>query len=90
MTQSRQDNEATTGNVALGHGLFNLSAVYKDLSVPELYEHAIRNGEGRLAAGGAFVAITGQHTGRSPKDKFIVRDALITASSPITRIVAPM
>jgi phosphoenolpyruvate carboxykinase (ATP) len=76
VTQSRQGNEASAGNVALGHGLFNLSAVYKDLSVPELYEHAIRNGEGCLAAGGAFVAITGQHTGRSPKDKFIVRDAL--------------
>jgi phosphoenolpyruvate carboxykinase (ATP) len=41
-----------------------------------LYEHAIRNGEGQFGAGGAFVAVTGQHTGRSPKDKFIVRDAI--------------
>ena len=58
----------------LGHGLTNLSEVYRNLSVPEFYEHAIRNGEGSIAAGGAFVAITGQHTGRSAKDKFIVRE----------------
>ena len=76
MTLSRQGFEESTGDIALGHGLFNLSAVHKNLYVPELYEHAVRNGEGRLAAGGAFVAITGQHTGRSPKDKFIVRDQL--------------
>jgi phosphoenolpyruvate carboxykinase (ATP) len=59
----------------LGHGLGNLSAAYRNLSVPALYEHAIRNGEGRIADGGAFVAITGQHTGRSPKDRYIVREA---------------
>ncbi|HBF29001.1 phosphoenolpyruvate carboxykinase (ATP), partial [Rhizobium sp.] len=40
-----------------------------------LYEHAIRNGEAVLTADGALLAETGQHTGRSPKDKFIVRDA---------------
>ena len=60
---------------ALGHGLTNLSAIHRNLSVPSLYEHAIRNGEGQIAAGGPFVAITGQHTGRSPKDKYIVREA---------------
>ncbi|HVJ51061.1 MAG TPA: phosphoenolpyruvate carboxykinase [Aliidongia sp.] len=59
----------------LGHGLVNLAAIHRNLSVPSLYEHAIRNGEGRIVAGGAFVAVTGQHTGRSPKDKYIVREA---------------
>jgi phosphoenolpyruvate carboxykinase (ATP) len=59
----------------LGHGLVNLSAIHRNLSVPELYEHAIRNHEGRVVDGGAFVALTGQHTGRSPKDKYIVREA---------------
>ncbi len=59
----------------LGHGLVNLAAIHRNLSVPALYEHAVRNGEGRIADGGAFVAITGQHTGRSPKDKYIVREA---------------
>lgn len=40
-----------------------------------LIEAALRNGEGKLASTGAFVAETGQHTGRSPNDKFVVRDA---------------
>ncbi len=46
--------------------------VWMDLSPAELYEHAIRNGEAQIAAPGSLVAETGQHTGRSPKDKFLV------------------
>jgi phosphoenolpyruvate carboxykinase (ATP) len=42
--------------------------------VPDLYEHALRNGEGQLGAAGQFVVETGEHTGRSPKDKFFVRE----------------
>lgn len=42
---------------------------------PALYEEAIRRGEGRVAKGGALVVETGQHTGRSARDKFTVRDA---------------
>lgn len=42
----------------------------------EMVTAAIRDEEGRLSATGAFVATTGDHTGRSPRDKFIVRDAL--------------
>src|SRR5690606_37485894 len=38
-------------------------------------EHALANGEGRLAKHGPLVVETGKHTGRSAKDKFIVRDA---------------
>jgi phosphoenolpyruvate carboxykinase (ATP) len=41
-------------------------------STAELYEDAIRAGEGRLAASGPLVVRTGKHTGRSPQDKFIV------------------
>jgi len=41
-----------------------------------LYETAIAAGEGRLAATGALAVETGQHTGRSARDKFIVRDAV--------------
>jgi phosphoenolpyruvate carboxykinase (ATP) len=46
------------------------------LSVPELIEEAIKNGEGQLVDSGALTADTGQFTGRSPKDRFIVKDAL--------------
>jgi phosphoenolpyruvate carboxykinase (ATP) len=45
-----------------------------NLSVAELYEYAIRNGEGVVAAAGPLVVRTGKHTGRSPQDKFIVRE----------------
>ncbi|MBS1723064.1 MAG: phosphoenolpyruvate carboxykinase (ATP) [Armatimonadetes bacterium] len=50
--------------------------VYWNLTVPELIEHAIKNGEGQLADNGALVAYTGKYTGRTPKDKFTVRDSM--------------
>jgi len=56
-------------------GLKNLAAAYWNLRPAELYEEAIRRGEGSVAANGPFVVKTGVHTGRSAKDKFIVRDA---------------
>ena len=46
-----------------------------NLSMAALYEEAVRKQEGVIAAGGSLVCRTGQHTGRSPNDKFIVREA---------------
>src|SRR4051794_32411279 len=56
------------------YGLHNINESYRDLGAPQLIEHAVRRREGTLAANGALVVRTGQFTGRSPKDKFIVRD----------------
>ena len=50
--------------------------VLRNLSTPKLIEAAIRNGEGVLSANGALVSQTGKRTGRSPKDKFTVKDAV--------------
>ena len=51
-----------------------IDATYRNLSTAELYEHSIRNGEGIVSAHGSLVVRTGTHTGRSPKDKFVVRE----------------
>ncbi|MEX0347069.1 MAG: phosphoenolpyruvate carboxykinase [Rhizobiaceae bacterium] len=56
-------------------GLKNPAKVHFNLLEPELYEEAIRRGEAQITAHGALVARTGHHTGRSAKDKFVVRDA---------------
>ena len=45
-----------------------------NLTPAALYEEAIRRGEGLMAAEGPLVCRTGEHTGRSPKDKFLVRE----------------
>ncbi|WP_288426587.1 phosphoenolpyruvate carboxykinase [uncultured Agrobacterium sp.] len=55
-------------------GLGDAAFVHYNLIESELYEAAIRNGEADVTVDGALRAVTGQHTGRSPKDKFVVRD----------------
>jgi phosphoenolpyruvate carboxykinase (ATP) len=56
-------------------GFGNLGAVHYNLAVPALIEVAIARGEGRLGQGGALLVETGAFTGRSPKDKHVVRSA---------------
>jgi phosphoenolpyruvate carboxykinase (ATP) len=57
-------------------GFKDLAAVHWNHTAPTLYEHAIDNKEAAIVAGGALCAETGVHTGRSPKDKHTVVDAL--------------
>ncbi|MGH6727731.1 MAG: phosphoenolpyruvate carboxykinase [Pseudolabrys sp.] len=57
-------------------GFKDLGTVHWNLSEPTLYEHAVQAGEAALVEGGALCAETGHHTGRSPKDKHTVVDAL--------------
>ena len=56
-------------------GLKNLKRVHWNLGAPQLYQYALSAGEAVLSADGALCADTGDFTGRSPKDKFTVRDA---------------
>jgi len=57
------------------HGIVNAGTVYWNLTPAALYEHAVRRGEGSVAEDGPLVTRTGSHTGRAPKDRFIVREA---------------
>jgi phosphoenolpyruvate carboxykinase (ATP) len=56
-------------------GLTPSGAVHWNLMPPALIEAAVRRGEGTFADMGPFVATTAPHTGRSPNDKFVVREA---------------
>ncbi|MFP1643829.1 phosphoenolpyruvate carboxykinase [Pontitalea aquivivens] len=58
-------------------GITGLGNVYYNLIEPALVEAALKRGEGTLGKGGAFYCTTGKHTGRSPKDKFVVRTASV-------------
>ena len=55
-------------------GIATGATIFANLGTAPLVEHAVRNGEGMLAADGPLVVQTGKHTGRSAKDKFIVQD----------------
>jgi phosphoenolpyruvate carboxykinase (ATP) len=48
--------------------------IYWHPTTSQLYTHTLAHGDGSLAEGGPLVVDTGVHTGRSPKDKFIVRE----------------
>ena len=56
------------------HGIRTAGEVFWNLPPAELIEQAVRRGEGQLVAAGPFNAITAPHTGRSPNDRFVVRN----------------
>src|SRR5213595_2074678 len=62
-------------------GIATEQLLYRNLTPSQLYEHALRRGEGIVtnsgrggARGGPFAAVTSPHTGRSPNDKFLVQE----------------
>ena len=55
-------------------GIVRSGRVHWNLGTAALYEEALRRAEGHLAAEGPLVCKTGQHTGRSPNDKFVVKE----------------
>lgn len=56
------------------HGITDAASVHWNLTTPALYEEIVRRREGLIAADGPVVVRTGKYTGRSPKDKFLVRE----------------
>lgn len=59
-------------------GLKNADSIHYQMTPEELVHHALLQGEGRLNDAGALVIKTGEFTGRSPKDRFIIRDEVTT------------
>jgi phosphoenolpyruvate carboxykinase (ATP) len=64
--------ESATGLSA--QGLSPKGSVHWNLEAPDLIQNAVRRGEGQIAHMGPFVAVTKPHTGRSPNDKFVVKE----------------
>jgi phosphoenolpyruvate carboxykinase (ATP) len=56
-------------------GFRNVNQIYWQMHTAQLYEQALRRQEGFIAHLGPLVVHTGDQTGRSPKDKFIVRES---------------
>ncbi|WP_284124721.1 phosphoenolpyruvate carboxykinase [Parerythrobacter aestuarii] len=56
-------------------GIETNATIHPNMGTAELVEHALKKGEGQLTRDGALLVDTGKFTGRSVKDKFIVRDA---------------
>src|SRR5215216_3258751 len=71
-------------------GIVRSGRVHWNLSPAALYEEALRRKEGQLAAEGPLVARTGQHTGRSPNDKFVVREPSSEAEIAWGKVNRPM
>lgn len=72
------------------HGLDPSGQVHWNLSTAELYEAALSRGEGELVHMGGFRAVTAPHTGRSPNDKFTVKEASSSEDIDWGKVNVPM
>jgi phosphoenolpyruvate carboxykinase (ATP) len=93
MATHRQITNAGTRPSRYGleqNGVHNINIAYWNLGTAQLLEHAVQRHEGTFASGGSFVVRTGQFTGRSPKDKFIVRDELTDSTVQWGAVNQPM
>ncbi len=73
--QVEQETVHSRSRVGLDYlGIHNVNNIYWNLSVPSLYEQIIRRREGVMADSGPIIVRTGAFTGRSPNDKFIVKE----------------
>jgi phosphoenolpyruvate carboxykinase (ATP) len=71
----RNDGPYVSSHGIEEQGFRNARTVYWNLPAAQLYEQAVRRDEALIAREGPLVASTGKHTGRSPNDKFTVKDA---------------
>ncbi|MGI9534729.1 MAG: phosphoenolpyruvate carboxykinase (ATP) [Thermodesulfobacteriota bacterium] len=74
------------------HGINNPGKVYYNLCVPELYMETIKRDEGLIGQDGTLVAYTSPHTGRSPHDRFIVKEPSTESKidwGPVNKAISP-
>ena len=67
-------------------GITGVGAVYYNLLEHSLMEVALNTGEGHLGQGGTLLVSTGKFTGRSPKDKFVVRTREVEDPSHLSKM----
>jgi len=80
MTQGTTRGRVNPSLTLEHQGITGAAVTHYNYTEAALVEAAVTRGEGRLGKGGAFLCATGQYTGRSPKDKFVVRTAATEAT----------
>ena len=81
---------AKTDTLLSGTGVHATGQVHANLTAAPLTALAMQRGEGRLSADGAFIGVTGVHTGRSVADKFVAQDPSVMADVAWGKINQPM